>query len=433
MSRGKRKIGLAGAISIGIGGMVGGGIFAVLGEAVSLAHGGTPMAFFVAGMVALLTSYAYAKLSVKYPSQGGTVVFIDKAFGNNIASGSVNLMLWLSYLVTIALYAVAFASYALTFFHDNTSTLIKHVLISAAVLLPTAINLVSASFVSKSETAIVALKLVLLVVIIVFSIAYVDPEFVAPAHWGSMSSIFAAGMIIFVAYEGFELIANSAEDVQNPERNLPIAFYTSVILVFVLYVLIGIITVSTIPEEQLLSAKDYALAIAAKPALGQTGFVVIAIAALLATFSAINATIYGNARLGYVLAREGQLPEIFDKKVWNEPVMGVVVTAAISVLMANAINLKEIAIIGSASFLFIFALINASAFKLREEIGGSRYIYIVAVLLSVTALMTLLINTFESNFRAIFVFVAFICVSVLFEMTYGKKLRGHFMGKRYDP
>ena len=433
MSRGKRKIGLAGAISGGLGGVVGGGIFAVLGEAVSLAHGGTPMAFFVAGMVALLTSYAYAKLSVKYPSQGGTVVFIDKAFGNNIASGSVNLMLWLSYLVTIALYAVAFASYALTFFHDNTSTLIKHVLISAAVLLPTAINLVSASFVSKSETAIVALKLVLLAVIIVFSIAYVDPELVAPAHWGSMSSIFAAGMIIFVAYEGFELIANSAEDVQNPERNLPIAFYASVILVFVLYVLIGIITVSTIPEEQLLSAKDYALAIAAKPALGQTGFVVIAIAALLATFSAINATIYGNARLGYVLAREGQLPEIFDKKVWNEPVMGVVVTAAISVLMANAINLKEIAIIGSASFLFIFALINASAFKLRKEIGGSRYIYIVAVLLSVTALMTLLINTFESNFRAIFVFVAFICVSVLFEMTYGKKLRGHFMGKRYDP
>ena len=433
MNRGKRKIGLAGAISIGIGGMVGGGIFAVLGEAVSLAHGGTPMAFFVAGMVALLTSYAYARLSVKYPSQGGTVVFIDKAFGNNIASGSVNLMLWLSYLVTIALYAVAFASYALTFFHDNTSALIKHVLISAAVLLPTAINLVSASFVSKSETAIVAVKLVLLAVIIVFSVAYVDPELVAPAHWGSMSSIFAAGMIIFVAYEGFELIANSAEDVQNPERNLPIAFYSSVILVFVLYVLIGIITASAIPEEQLLSAKDYALAIAAKPALGQTGFVVIAIAALLATFSAINATIYGNARLGYVLAKEGQLPEIFDKKVWNEPVMGVVVTAAISVLMANAINLKEIAIIGSASFLFIFALINASAFKLRKEIGGSRYIYIVAVLLSVTALMTLLINTFESNFRAIFVFVAFICVSVLFEMTYGKKLRGHFMGRRYDP
>lgn len=127
----------------------------------------------------------------------------------------------------------------------------------------------------------------MLAVIIVFSIAYVDLELVAPAHWGSMSSIFAAGMIIFVAYEGFELIANSAEDVQNPKRNLPIAFYSSVILVFALYLLIGIVTVSTISEEQLLSAKDYALAIAAKPALGQTGFVVIAIAALLATFSAL--------------------------------------------------------------------------------------------------------------------------------------------------
>jgi amino acid transporter len=130
MSQRKRTVGLIGAISIGIGGMVGGGIFAVLGEAVSLSHGATPIAFIVAGIVAFLTSISYARLSVKYPNRGGTVFFIDTAFGNNLASGSLNLMLWLSYLVTIALYAVAFASYAQTFFHGNTSVLLKHVLIS---------------------------------------------------------------------------------------------------------------------------------------------------------------------------------------------------------------------------------------------------------------------------------------------------------------
>jgi amino acid transporter len=220
MSQRKRAVGLIGAISIGIGGMVGGGIFAVLGEAVSLAHGATAISFFVAGIVALLTSVAYAKLSVKYLNRGGTVVFIDTAFGNNLISGSLNLMLWLSYLVTIALYAVAFASYAQTFFHGNTSVLLKHVLISVAILLPTAINLISASFVSKSETIIVAIKLILLIVIISFSAPYLNPERISPAHWGSMISIVASGMVIFVAFEGFELIANAAEDITNPARNL---------------------------------------------------------------------------------------------------------------------------------------------------------------------------------------------------------------------
>jgi len=135
MSKNNRTIGLFGAISIGIGGMVGGGIFAVLGEAVSLARGATAIAFLFAGVVAILTSYSYAKLSVKYQNRGGTVVFVDNAFGHNLLSGSVNFMLWLSYLVTISLYAVAFASYAQTFFHGDTALWIKHVLISVAILL----------------------------------------------------------------------------------------------------------------------------------------------------------------------------------------------------------------------------------------------------------------------------------------------------------
>jgi amino acid transporter len=298
-------------------------------------------------------------------------------------------------------------------------------------LLPTAINLISASFVSKSETMIVALKLILLIIIIVFSAPYVNPERIAPAHLGSIISIVTAGMVIFVAYEGFELIANAAEDINNPKRNLPIAFFSSVLLVIVIYILIAFVTISTVSEKQLLIAKDYALALAAKPALGQAGFVVVSIAALLATFSAINATIYGNARLGYVLAKDGELPEAFDKQVWNEPITGIVITAIISLLIANTINLTEIAIIGSASFLLIFALINASAFKLKKEIGGNQLVYFLA-LLYVIAVMTLLIHTCQSNLRAILVFFSFIGISILFEMTYGRKLRGHFLGRRYD-
>ena len=301
----KKSIGLAGAVAIGIGGMVGGGIFAVLGEAVTLSHGATPLAFLFGGAVALLTALSYARLSVAFPGRGGTVTFIDRAFGNNLASGSVNLMLWLSYLVTIALYAVAFASYAQTFFPSD-SPLLRHALICTAIVLPTLINLVSATFVSRSETFVVGMKLVLLAVIIVSSVPYLREAPFEPSHWGPLFSVVSAGMIIFVAYEGFELIANAAEDVKDPERTLPRAFLGSVLIVIALYVLIAAVTVSTVPEAALLKAKDYALAVAAKPAMGQTGFTLVAVAALLATFSAINATIYGNARLGYTLAKDGR-------------------------------------------------------------------------------------------------------------------------------
>ncbi len=426
-----RTIGLLGAIAIGIGGMVGGGIFAVLGEAVSLAHGATFVAFFTAGLVALLTSYSYAKLSVHYQNRGGTVVFVDNAFKKNLLSGSVNLMLWLSYLVTISLYATAFASYGGTFFKNGTNLYIEQGLIFIAIFLPTFINLVSASFVSKSESIIVFIKVTLLILIIVSGAMYIEPERLSPAHWESSLGIVTAGMIIFVAYEGFELIANAAEDIKNPTVNLPRAFYGSVLFVILLYILISIVTVGVVPEAQLLEAKDYALAIAAKPALGQVGFTIVAIAALLSTFSAINATIYGNARLGFFLANQGELPKILSKEKNGIPNIGVWTTSILSFFLAISIPLTEIAIIASAGFLLIFAIVNISAFKLAKEIKANRLILFFSILCSVLALITLLFHTYSSNPKAVVVFIAFIVFSLSFEWLYGNLVRGHFLNREY--
>jgi hypothetical protein len=425
-----RKVGVFGAIAIGVGGMVGGGIFAVLGEAVSLAHSATPYAFLVAGVVALLTSYSYAKLSVAYQSRGGTVTFIDQAFGHNLLSGSANLMLWLSYLVTISLYAVAFASYGSTFFTDKTE-LIRHILISVAIILPAIINLVSASFVSKSETVIVVIKVVLLVGIIVSGASYVDTSrLTLPANFDPLSTV-VAGMIIFVAYEGFELIANAAEEIEDPEKNLPRAFYGSVVFVILLYILIAIISVGTVPEQELLAAKDYALAIAAKPALGQVGFTIVAVAALLATFSAINATIYGNARLGCIVAIKDELPKLLTRERREIPFMGIIITVILSLILANTIDLNAIAIIGSASFLLIFFMVNLSAFRLRKEIGANTFILFSSSLLTFLALATLMYHTYSSNFKAIVVFLLFVLFSIVFEIFYGRMIRGKFCYRGY--
>jgi len=420
---------LLGAMAIGIGGMVGGGIFAVLGEAVSQAHGATPIAFLISGIVALLTAYSYTKLSLAYPSRGGTVIFIDKVFGINLLSGGINFLLWLSYLVTIALYATAFGSYAMTFFNGR-GELFKHVLVSVAILLPMAINLISSRFVSKSETVIVVIKLAILMLVIVMGASYVDLEKFSHTHYSSTFSIIAAGMVIFVAYEGFELIANTSEDINNPKKNLARAYFGSVGFVILLYILIAMITVGSVPEDELMKAKDYALAVAAQPALGHTGFTLVAVAALLATFSAINATIYGNARLSFNLIRIGELPQPKSKYA-NTLKPDIVSTALLSLILANSINLTEIAIIGSASFLLVFSIVNYAAWKKASAILAAQWITLTAFLSSSFALAVLMHHTYESNTRAVIVFLVFIALSFTFEYVYGKHVRGHFLGRAY--
>jgi amino acid transporter len=412
------SISLLGAVSIGIGGMVGGGIFAVLGVAVSMAHGATPLAFIIAGIISMLTAYSYAKLSVVFPSQGGTVVFLDQAFGKDSITGGFNFVLWLSYLVTLALYATAFASYAETFF-SHQSAFLHHSLISAAIILPSLLNLVGAEIISRSETIIVVLKLVLLAVVIASGIAFIEPDRLAVSNWASVSSIIPAGMVIFVAYEGFELIANSAEDIKNPAVNLPRAFYLSVGLVIALYVLVAVLTVGVVPEDVIASAKDYVLAEAARPALGQFGFALVGVSAMLATFSAINATIYGNARLGFILAKEKELPEIMERKVWNQP-SGVLIVGALSLLMANFLDLQAISVIASAGFLLIFSGVNLAGFFLAEKIKAHKTPMLVGFIVCLGALVTLLWRSAYDNPEACWAFFAFIAASFLFEAAMGK-------------
>jgi amino acid transporter len=414
----KGGVGLFGAMAIGIGGMVGGGIFAVLGEAVTLAHGATVVAFLIAGAIALLTSYSYAHLSVYYRGHGGTVAFIDAAFGVRLATGSINLMLWLSYLVTLALYAVAFGSYALTFFHGPEPSWMRHLLISTGIVLPLAINLFNVEVVSRSETLIVVLKLMLLAAVIAAGLPHIQASHFSASTWGSGLTVVAAGMVIFVAYEGFELIANAAGDVRSPETTLPRAFYGSVVLVIILYCLVAAVTVGTVSESEILAAKDYALAAAARPSMGQLGFTLVGISALLATFSAINATIYGNARLGFKLAKDRELPRILERKAWNEPVSGVLIVGVLSLLIANLINLTAIAILASAGFLLIFAITNAAAAHLAPEIGCRRWLPILACIACIAALLVLLGESYRDNPHALWIFIGFVLVSVLFEWLY---------------
>ena len=387
------KIGYWEVTAIGIGGMVGGGIFAVLGLSVDLTHGGAPMAFLLAGIVALVTAYSYTRLSVTFPSQGGTVSFLDRAFGPGLLTGGMNILLWISYIVMLSLYAYAFGSYGATLFAASSGVFWKHVLTSGCIICITGLNLLSARLIGEAEDWIVLVKLIILVLFIAVGIWGIDGTRLTPSAWPSPLHIVAGGMIIFLAYEGFELIANSAQDVRTPEKTLPSAYFTAVGFVIILYVLISVVTVGTLPISRIVGSKDYALAEAARPFLGQSGFVLIAIAAILSTASAINATLYGTARLSYIIARDGELPAVLEKKIWNKPVEGLLITSGATLLIANFVDLDSISTMGSVGFLLIFAAVNIANMKLAVETGSNRWLSLIGACLCLGALASLLWQT----------------------------------------
>ena len=373
--------------------MVGGGIFAVLGLSVELTRGGAPVAFLLAGIVALVTSYSYARLSVTFPSQGGTVAFLDRAFGPGLFTGSANILLWISYIVMLSLYAYAFGSYGASFFPETSQAFWKHVLITGSIVGITGLNLLDAELIGEAEDWIVLVKLLILSLFIGVGIRGVDTASLAPATWSSPLSLIAGGMIIFLAYEGFELIANTAQDVRDASRILPRAFYSSVGFVMVLYVLIAVVTVGTLPVDRIVAAKDYALAEAARPFLGQRGFALIAIAAMLSTASAINATIYGAARLSYVIAKDGELPALLARKTWGRPIQGLLLTSGATLLIANLSDLSSMSTMGSAGFLLVFAAVNGANASLAEETGSSRPLAVLGAVLCLAALGCLIWQT----------------------------------------
>lgn len=419
------QITLKDAISIGIGGMVGGGIFAVLGLAVSLAKGGTPIAFLFAGIIALLTAYSYAKLSKKYPQNGGTVNFIHQQYGTGIFAGGINNLLWISYIVMLALYASAFGSYCAQLFSITSDKGIDIRIFQTLIILSALfINYLSVALISRIESVAVIIKLTILIAFIVlgfYGLSQYSENInqLSPTNWESPLLLLSGGMVIFVAYEGFELIANSISDLKDREKNTEKAYFGAVGFVVVLYIFIAIVTVGSLPFDQIANAEDYVLAKAAEPILGKIGFTIITITALISTFSAINATILGSGRVNYDIAKDEELPEYFCHILWGKPV-GLLVTAILSIALVNLFDLKSISTAGSVGFLLIFSIVNYIGFKKSKELKSKKWIHFTAFILCFFAFLVLIIQQYPNNKTGVIISLSIIVSCFFLEWVYKK-------------
>jgi len=430
MSR-KKSMGLWAAISVGVGGMIGAGIFSILGTACQIAGNAVYISFILAGVIALLSTYSYAKLGVKYPSLGGPVEFLVRGFGDGIFSGGISILLWIGYIIALALYARAFAAYSLTFFIDAPHYWLN-ISATGIILFFTAVNFIGSKAVGRSELFIVAIKVGVLILFAALGFFFIKPQLLSTIYFPSANNIFYATAVLFLAYEGFGLITNTAEDMKDPANTLPKALYLSVIIVIAIYIAVSTAVVGNLSLPEIIKAKDYALAEATKPFLGLIGFKIMAVAALFSTSSAINATLYGGANVSYMIAKEGELPEFFERKVWGKGIEGLFITAGLVILFANLFDIGKIAMLGSASFLLIYTAVNIGHLRLYKETGANPVLIWLSILGSLSVFIVLIYYLLNHSILTIVILSIVLLLSFGVELIYRRATKRSLKTRRCE-
>src|SRR6266481_3291569 len=415
---GSGRIGLVAAVSIGIGGMVGAGIFSILGVVAHAAGNAMWLAFAIGGVVALLSTYSYAKLGATFPSAGGAVHFLVKSFGDGVLAGGLNLFMWAGYIISLALYATAFGGYAATFVTPTPSPLLLKSLAVVPVLVLTLVNAFGATLMGRWETVIVVVKVAILVLFAAVGLCFIRPGYLSPELWPETKSILFGAGVLFIGYEGFGLITNAAADMRDPRKLLPRALYTSVILVIALYLAVSLTVTGNLSDYEIEQSKDYALAEAAKPFLGQFGFWLIAIAALFSTASAINATLFGSANVCYMIARAGGLPEGLSRTEWRGASGGLLLTAALVLIVMLSFDLSGIAMMVSAAFLLIYAAVNAGHLKVLSETGASALLVWLSLLTCIGMFAVLCAYIYAEQPRALAALIIIAAAAFAAEWAY---------------
>ncbi len=306
-----KSFGLWSAIFLGIGSMVGAGIFIVIGEAGAIAGNLVTISFLIGSIIALLCGYSLSKLAVRYPSRGGIIEYLVQSYGKGVFSGSLGILFYSAQLISLAAVAKSFGTYAASYMTGSVDTFYGNLFAVGIVFFFVIINLVGSSLVAKSENLIVIIKLTALIAFTLSALFFIQPANLVLDKAPHYINIFNALGLTFFAFQGFSVITNSVEDMSNPERTMMRAMFGAILLVAVLYICVSIAVFGNLSLDTIIKDQDFALAEAAKPVFGELGFKIITITALLATASAINATLYAVTQISYTLAKDGDLNTMY--------------------------------------------------------------------------------------------------------------------------
>ena len=447
-----RDLGLFDAAMIGIGAMIGAGIFVLTGIAAGEAGPAALLAFALNGLVTLLTALAYAELASVYPKAGGGYAFITKAFPGpaGFASG---WMLWFCYIIACALYALGFGSYFWEFvqryFPPIASVIFNFAGHQIPALMMTTLVSITFIFVNMRGTAltgsveniITMAKIIILGVFIAYGLKRIfeipseaAASFTPFLPTGARGVVIAMGLT-FIAFEGYDLIATVAEEIKAPEKTIPRATLISLSVTVFIYLMILLVCIGAIQPESGKSwqfmgrYQETAIAKAAENFMPSFGVVLIIFGGLLSTVSALNATILASSRVAFSMSRDKMLPvslsTIHTRR--RTPHIAIAVTGAIVLVMALLFPIQVIGSAASVMFLLTFTLVNLSLIALRRKFpelkGGFRVpLYPVTPIVAIFLNMFLAIYQFNFDPRAWYIAIAWILVGLFIYFMYFEKV-----------
>lgn len=423
-----KRLSVRQAAFIGVGAMVGAGIFALLGAAGEVAGAAVWLSFLLAGGIAALQGYSFAKLGARYPSAGGLLEYVVRGWGDGHFTGVIAWLLLSVNVIITAMVAVSFGSYASdAVAGDAAWTKVFAVLI---LLLMTVLNIFGSQAVAKAQTVVVIVVIGILAVFSVATMATMNFDLLAFSGYPSFRHIVASVSLTFFAFLGFGVITFTTKDLADPKRQLPKAVYLALGIATVVYVAVALGVFGTLTVDKVVSSGGTALALAAEPVLGAAGYWLMTVTALFATAGATNSGLYPAAGVGQQMAAIGQFPPAMGHNVGGRVPMGIVITAAGSIVLAVFFGLTAIASIGSAVALVVFALVTWGHFRVRHETGARTWLLILADVTTVVVLIAFAGTTLVAEPATAVALVVILLLSIVLDQLWKRRRDSRHKGMR---
>lgn len=410
------SLSLIGAVSMGTGVMIGAGIFALTGQVAELAGNLFPLAFFVGAIITGFSAYSYVKMSNAYPSAGGIAMILEKAYGRGTVTGACAILMALSMVINESLVARTFGTYTLQLFNVEQNSLLVPVLGVGLLIFAFVIN-VSGNRAVGVFALIMALIKILGIATFGIASLWVAKSVTGPAAEnatdGSFVGFVAALALTILAYKGFTTITNSGSEVVDPHRNVGRAIIISIVICVVIYLLVAFGVGSNLTLPEIIAAKDFALAEAAKPLLGDYGLWFTVALAIVATASGLIASVFAVSRMLTMLTDMVLIPHRHFGMTGSLQKHLLVYTVVIAMALTIFFDLSRIAALGAIFYLIMDIGIHWGVLRyLRKDVGANPIILLTAIALDLVVLGAFL--TIKANSDILIVIVSLVILTFVF-------------------
>ena len=406
------SLGIRQAAFIGVGSMVGAGIFSLLGAAGAVAGAAVWISFLLAGLVAGLQGYSFAKFGGRFPSAGGLLEYVRRGYGDGHTTGITAWLVLATNAIVTAMVAISFGSYASSALTDSNATWIK-IFAVLLICVMSLLNVLGSKAVANAQTVVVVVVIGSLTVFAVSTLTNLHPHLLAPSDYPSAKDIISSVALTFFAFLGFGVITFTAKDLPNPRRQLPRAMFLALGIATVIYVAVSIGVFGTLTVEKVIESGGTALAVAAQPVLGRAGYWLMTVTALFATSGATNAGLFPAGGLCEEMAALGQFPPTLGRRLGGRAPMGLLLTAVIAIVLAAGFDLDAVASIGSAVALVVFTLISIGHLRVRGETGAQAWLLILAVCATTIVFVTFAVTTLVHEPATLVVIAVIVVVSLI--------------------